>query len=171
MDRIEIIDYRPELKEAFVNLNLEWIEKYFKVEQPDIDQLQNCEQTILARGGRIFLAQTVAEAHNTVHRTPFKDGEGRVVLGCCALEKVTDEKFELIKMAVSPAAQGQQIGKKLMLHAIDEARLMGVKILHLESNRRLIPALNLYRSVGFEEVPFVPSAWARADIQMVLHLS
>ena len=82
----------------------------------------------------------------------------------------SETSFELAKMAVSPAVRGKGIGKKLCLAGIDYARQVGAKTIWLESNRVLTPALTMYASVGFREVPSVPTPYARADIRMEMRL-
>jgi septum formation topological specificity factor MinE len=54
-ESIQIESYQPQYKEAFKTLNLEWIQKYFKVEPHDVEQLENPEKYILESGGQIFL--------------------------------------------------------------------------------------------------------------------
>jgi putative acetyltransferase len=87
-----------------------------------------------------------------------------------ALKKMSDDEFELSKMGVRPQAQGKQIGKKLVLHAIEEARKMGVKQLFLETNSVLTPAIELYKKCGFHKVSLGPSPYERADVQMIMEL-
>ncbi|ELR70040.1 transcriptional regulator, MarR family [Fulvivirga imtechensis AK7] len=73
-------------------------------------------------------------------------------------------------MAVTPKAQGLQIGKKLGLAILEKARQKGAKVVYLESNRQLLPTLSLYRKLGFEEKepPFAQSVYSRSDIYMEL---
>ena len=78
--------------------------------------------------------------------------------------------YELAKMAVSPQAQGRGIGRSLCLAAIEYARQVGAKVVWLESNRILTPALTMYANVGFREVPRVPTPYDRADIRMEMRL-
>ena len=157
-NNIEIVDYRPKWKADFKRLNLEWIEKYFKVEQTDIDQL-NHPEAIIYSGGCIILAQ-------------ITEGSESEIVGTAALipDHEDPEQLELIKMAVSPRMQGKQIGKKLALAAIQKARDMGAKRIFLESNTALQPAMELYKKVGFQKVQMRSSPWERANIQMVLEL-
>lgn len=102
-------------------------------------------------------------------------------MGCCALYKLSSEgegeealpTMELIKLGVEPSRQGRGYGRRLIQHAIDEARAMGVRRLYLESNRALVPALRLYESMGFTHLPLerIPqSDYARADVFMELYL-
>ncbi|WP_080058073.1 GNAT family N-acetyltransferase [Spirosoma aerolatum] len=158
MDTISIIPYSPEYQPDFKRLNLEWISRYFTVEPHDVEQLDHPEIHVLPRNGQIFLAQS-----------------GNQIVGCVAMINTSpldqgNTEFELAKMAVSPTVQGKGIGKKLCQAAIAYARQLSVKTVWLESNRVLTPALTMYASVGFREVPSVPTPYARANIRMEMSL-
>ncbi len=153
LNEVQIIDYQSIHRDSFKNLNVAWIEKYFKIEPSDLAQLENPEGYIIEKGGWVLLAQI-----------------GEEIVGTAALIKSSDTFFELAKMAVDEKHQGKQIGKKLAIAAIEKAREMGAKQLFLESNRKLTPALNLYKSVGFREVKLRDSPYERADIQMLIDL-
>lgn len=153
LDEVEIIDFDPAYREQFKQLNLAWIEKYFKVEEPDIRTLSNPEGYIIDKGGRVFFARYNNE-----------------IVGTCALLKQHEGIYELVKMAVSPEAQGKQIGKKLCLHAVEVARQMGARQVYLESNTSLTPALELYKKVGFYKVESSPSPYQRSNIKMQIDL-
>jgi GNAT superfamily N-acetyltransferase len=150
---VEILPYQPEHQPAFRALNEEWITRYFVLEDLDRRMLDDPQGYILDPGGYIFMARH----------------EGRLV-GTCALIKEPDGVYELAKMAVTPAAQGLGIGGRLGRAAIGQARQIGARELELLSNRRLAPALRLYRKLGFVEAPLPASEYQRADIRMVLPL-
>ncbi len=151
MDTIQIIDYEPQYAEDFKRLNIAWIQKYFVVETHDLEQLDHADEYILQNGGHILFAKA-----------------GSALVGTVALIRVSEKEMELAKMAVDESVQGQGIGKKLCLAAIDKAKQVGTKHLFLESNRKLAPALKLYQSVGFQEVAMVETPYARADIRMAM---
>lgn len=151
--QVEIIDYTPEFHDDFKQLNYEWIEKYFKVEEADRQALDHADETILKPGGHIFMARYAGE-----------------IVGTCALIKVNDETYELAKMAVSSQAQGKGIGWLLGQAAIAKARELGAKTLHLESNTILEPAIKLYQKLGFQKVVGHASSYERCNIQMELTL-
>lgn len=146
---IAIIDYTPAYAAAFKALNIEWIERYFKVETHDEEQLDHPDTYIIEPGGHILIALYNNSA-----------------VGTCALVKTGDAEYELAKMAVSPQMQGKKIGKHLGLAAIEKARSLGARRLWLESNRILTPAIHLYRQLGFVEIPITHTPYARADIKM-----
>src|SRR5262245_888565 len=81
-EAVEIINYEAQYKEIFKQLNREWIEHYFSVEEVDNTILADPEQYIL-QGGYIFFAKY----------------HGQIV-GTCALVKHQDQGFELAKMGV-----------------------------------------------------------------------
>ncbi|SOD92080.1 GNAT family N-acetyltransferase [Spirosoma fluviale] len=158
MNDISIHPYSPGYQPDFKRLNIEWISRYFAVEPHDLEQLDHPDVHVLPNHGQIFFAKL-----------------DDAIVGCVAMVNTgTPEQgvseFELAKMAVSPTAQGKGIGKKLCLVAIDYARQLGVKTIWLESNRILTPALTMYESVGFREVPSIPTPYARADIRMEMVL-
>lgn len=154
-EEVEIIDYQPEYAEEFKRINYAWINKYFKVEQPDIDSLDRHQEKIIDRGGWICLARI----------------DQRIV-GACALINHREGVFELAKMGVDDGYQGRQIGKRLGQAVIDKARSMDGRRLFLESNRKLLPAIGLYRKLGFREVVRRQgkSEYERSDIVMELYL-
>ena len=151
MSELTFSNYNKEYAKDFKRLNLEWIEKYFVVEEHDLEQLSNPEENIIDKGGEILFAVY-----------------GKEVAGVCALIKTSAYEFELAKMAVSPHFQGKQIGYKLGEYAVETARLLGAKRIWLESNRILAPAINLYVKLGFKEIPITTTPYARADIRMEL---
>jgi len=143
---IEIINYQPAYKDDFKRLNIEWISRYFVLEAPDLEQLDDPEGSILLKGGRIYLARL-----------------GNEIIGTITLKKHSDSVYELSKMAVSPDHQGRGVGRLLAEHLIREARNLGCKMLFLESNQKLAPALSLYRKLGFNEVAVGSSPYSRAN--------
>jgi GNAT superfamily N-acetyltransferase len=148
-----VIDFERPHREAFRDLNVEWITAHFALEDIDREVLDDPEHAILLRGGSILMAE-----------------DGGEIVGCCALIRIAADAFELAKMAVAPAARGKGIGMMLGRAAVDRAQRMGARRVELLSNRVLQPALHLYRKLGFIEVPLGPTDYRRADIRMVLRL-
>jgi putative acetyltransferase len=141
---------------AFRTLNEEWITRYFTLEPKDRETLNDPENTILKKGGQILMA--------------YADGQA---VGCVALIPTAEGVLELSKMAVSPAMRGLGIGRRLLAHAVEEARSLGAKSLFLGSNARLENAVHLYESIGFRHVPpeRLPNmAYTRANVFMEMPL-
>ena len=144
------MSWRPDLRPHFERLNLEWIERWFTVEEEDRKAFADPGGRIVEPGGQIFFVV---------------DEVG--VRGTCAVIRHDPDTFELAKMAVEPSAQGRGYGDRLVEAAVEFAREAGARRLMLVSNTRLGPALTLYRKHDFRDVPLDPAnGYSRADIQM-----
>ncbi len=59
---------------------------------------------------------------------------------------------EIKRMWVAPRMRGLGLGRRMLLALEHYAREAGVVVLHLETNRTLIEAIQLYRDCGYQEV-------------------
>ena len=151
--KLEIIPFNQKYAKDFYNLNIEWLEKYFFVEKYDEKVLSNPRKYIVDAGGFIFFVK-----------------KERQIIGTIALIN-QNTFFELSKMAISPKHQGLKIGQRLMEYCIKFAKKQQWKSITLYSNRKLVPAINLYKKVGFIEVPLEKDVhYERANIKMMLTL-
>ena len=150
---IKIIDYSAEFKDDFRQLNYEWINQHFQLEESDRQSLNHPEEKILLPGGHIYLA-----LYNNK------------TVGTCALIKVNDDTYELAKMSVTQSSRGKGIGWLLGEATIAKARELGAKTVFLESNTMLKPAIALYSKLGFRKIVGKPSPYKRCNIQMELKL-
>ena len=73
-------------------------------------------------------------------------------VGCGALKFHENAVGELKRMWIAPRARGLGLGRRLLLTLEHEAREAGIRVLHLETNRTLIQAIELYRHSGYQEV-------------------
>lgn len=150
---IKIVKYSPELEQAFIRLNKEWISTYFHIEEHDEEVFADIKKNIIDTGGEIFFALS----------------EG-VPAGCCALiHRGKDNplgEWELAKMAVSARYRGQGIGNRLMEALINEAVQHGISSIYLEGNTGLTASINMYRKFGFREIPLDKKNYERVDILM-----
>ncbi len=149
-----ILPFDPKYAKDFARLNIEWLEKYFVVEPLDKELLQQCEETIINKGGYIFFAKV-----------------GDQIAGTFSLIKIGDATYELGKMAVSPKFQGQKIGQQLLKFCIDFAKEQDWKKIILYSNRILENAIYIYKKFGFVEIPIEENPlYKRSNIKMELVL-
>ncbi|HEU5171549.1 MAG TPA: GNAT family N-acetyltransferase [Gemmatimonadales bacterium] len=150
---IRIVPYAPRWRTAFRDLNLEWITRYFEVEDGDRLVLDDPEGQILAPGGAILFAL-----------------DGDEPIGTGALLPTGAHEFELVKMAVTPRAQGRGIGRRLCESLVTLARERGAHRVELLSQTTLAAAVSLYRSVGFVEIPLGEVPYKRSNVRMELRL-
>ena len=149
---MRIVPFEPRHADAWRKLNEAWISRYFAIEPTDRLVLDDPAGQILAKGGRIFMAE-----------------QGGETVGCVALIAMADGGLEVAKMTVAEAARGTGLGRLLMQACIDAANAAGARRLYLETNSSLGPALGLYRAMGFVDLaPEMrpPSDYARVDVWM-----
>jgi N-acetylglutamate synthase-like GNAT family acetyltransferase len=154
MTKVTFIGYTPSLANAFMQMNLSWIEKYFEVEPMDRLLLSDPQTHIIEEGGHIYFA--IVDEHT---------------IGTFALLKKDNDVYELGKMAVSEKVQGQKIGSRMLEFCIAEAKRLNIRKLILFSNTILEPAIHLYRKYGFKEVPAGDAEYKRSNIKMELDLN
>lgn len=99
---IKVEVFRDDLGPHFEKLNLEWIERHFRVEGRDREVLGNPRREIVDRGGEVFFLL-----------------DGNVVLGTCAMIPHAEGAYELSKMAVDPASRGRGLGDRLIEMTLD----------------------------------------------------
>lgn len=74
------------------------------------------------------------------------------MVGMVALRKKSKSICEMKRLFVQSSFAGFGIGKKLSIEIIEKAKEMGFQEMVLDTLQRLVPALNLYKSLGFKEV-------------------
>jgi len=140
--------------EKFKLLNIEWLEKFFKVEPIDEKVLNNPKSEILDPGGFILMAEIDSE-----------------VIGTFAYIKKGDHLYEFSKMAINPNQRGKGYGNIMMKYAISFAKKHKWKKIILYSNTILKNSIHLYRKYGFIEVKMEePVIYSRGNIKMELDL-
>ena len=154
IEQLRVVLYQDTHADAFRDLNLDWIEAFFFVEDLDRQHLDYPRASFIDTGGAILMAEL--------------DGS---VVACCGLLKHEEGVYEVSKMAVDRKLRGAGIGTVLLREVIAHARTMGAYRLDILSNTCLEPAMRLYRNAGFQEVPFESDAYRRGNIAMILELS
>lgn len=149
---LEIIDYRPEHQPWFEKFNREWIEEHFWMEHIDTAVLQNPEKYIIGKGGAILIATFNKEIAGTV-----------------GLKLNDDGSYEFTKMAVDKKFRGLKIGQALADATLQKAKQLGAKRIILYSNTKQVPAIALYRKLGFIEIQN-DGLYERGNIKMELTL-
>ena len=150
-----IINFKNEYSKLFYDLNIEWLNEFFLVEDYDKKILSNPQKYIINKGGSIFFAKN-----------------GRKIIGVVALMPTHElEVYELTKMGVIKALRNKGVGKLLLKKCIERATEKKLKKVIIYSNRILENAIYLYKSFGFTEVELEKSSnYKRADIKLELDL-
>ena len=150
---MEFVTFNDSLANEFRQMNLAWVQKYFEVEPADEVVLSDPHKNIIDKDGYIYFGK-----------------RGMDITCTFALLKITDSEFELSKMAVKEPFLGQNMGNQMLTFCLQQAKILGIKKLVLYSNRKLEPAIHLYKKFGFSESPHNDSIYKRADIKMELDI-
>ncbi len=154
---LNIVEYSDNLASLFHDINAEWIEAMFKMEEIDRHVLQNPRETIIDAGGSIL----------------FVDAEGRGIVGAGALRWDTPGHLELTKMGVKSDAQGMKAGEFLLKALIERAELMAPDRLFLLTSAKCEAAIHLYEKCGFKhDAKLLAEArhhYERCDVAMIYH--
>jgi len=152
---LEIVNYADALADDFYRINADWISKMFVMEEADEEVLRDPKRFVIDQGGQILFVRTA---------------EGQII-GTGALQPVGDEgDYEFTKMGVDESYRGLKVGAFLMHALLLRARQMGVKKLHLLTNKDCVAAISLYEKVGFyhseEVMERFAAKYKRANVAM-----
>jgi GNAT superfamily N-acetyltransferase len=148
-DSFEIIPFSPALQPYFESINKAWVSQNFSLEPFDLAQLENPEETIIAKGGEIIFARLGGAIAGTVALIPSEEGV-----------------WEMIKMGVIPAFQGKGAGELLGMHILAIARQKGALKVHLYTHTKLEAAIKLYHRLGFIPCELECGAYGRCNLKM-----
>ena len=124
----------PQVKELVFAVSTEYGLKP-EPEGTDAD-LKDIEATYIASGGMFSVLEN----------------EVGQVLGTVALFPLSSTTCELRKMYLDKNARGSGQGRRLLKHALSEARRLGFKIVELETASVLQDAIQMYIKYGFKPI-------------------
>lgn len=152
---MQVIEYQEKYKKDFVKLNTQWVERYFVMEDADLEVLEHVDD-LLKSGAMIYFAV-----------------EEDQVLATCMAMPLDGDVWEICKLAASGQYTGTGAGSAVFRASMNYAKEHGAKKLTLISNSRLKPALHIYKKFGFKEVPLNKAYWGfeRADIEFEYNIN
>jgi len=151
---LTIHEFSDELAHHFHDINAEWINAMFRLEETDREVLQHPRRSIIDRGGVIL----------------FAEAEGLGIVGTCALQKSTGNGYELTKMGVREGARGLKVGEFLLAAVLERAAQLQASPLYLLSSAKCAAAIHLYEKLGFrhdaEIMATYGARYQRCDVAM-----
>lgn len=147
-----IKDYSSNDFKEFKEINYQWLNESVGISAYDEKVLNNPEDEIIKKGGKIYLAWA-----------------GTEIAGTFILIPANDKDLELTKLAVKKPYRNMGIGGMLVNYAIGEAKRNRYASVLLLTHPTLNEAINLYRKIGFIEIPChpdLPDPTGRCSITM-----
>lgn len=142
--QVSVVDYKPSMRAAFTQLAGQWLSGLLngQLEEEDKFTLSHPAEAYLLGGGFVFFAEYRGET-----------------VGCVALKRLDDSRFEFAKLVVRDDARRMGVATKLVERCITRCRENGARELWLQTTNALVPAHKLYYKMGFTDRP-APSAMA-----------
>jgi len=141
-------------RDAFKQINIEWLQDMFVVEPYDLAVLSDPERYILDRKGEIYFAVR----------------EGKAV-GTCAIMEIAPGEFELTKMGVLKSERGTGLGRRLLDFMVEHVFKSSKNKYFLLTNKDCKAAIHLYEKYGFEHSPDIlnrfGNSYERANVGML----
>lgn len=156
-DTLAIHEFSDDLAVHFRDINAEWINTMFRLEETDRDVLENPRAKIIDTGGVIL----------------FVEASGLGIVGACALQKTGATSYELTKMGVRESARGRKAGEFLLSAIIDRTSSLGAEPLYLLTSSKCAAAIHLYEKLGFQHDAEIMTRYGaryeRCDVAMRYH--
>jgi len=127
-------------------------QEYLNIQNYD-EEVAHLEHKYGEPNGRLYLARWNGEA-----------------AGCIGLRRIDDENCEMKRLYVYPAFRGKHIAEALTARIIADARAIGYRAMLLDTLPFLQGALQLYKKLGFYEIPSYNNSPMDTSIYMKLDL-
>jgi len=79
--------------------------------------------------------------------------ENEAFIACAGIRKIEVATAELKRMYIRSSHRGLGIGRQLLAEAIELAKQCGYERIRLDTLSSMQPAMQLYKSAGFKEIP------------------
>jgi N-acetylglutamate synthase-like GNAT family acetyltransferase len=151
---LSILPWHPDRARDFSDINREWVEAMFVLEDADRIVLDDPQGQIIDGGGDIL----------------FAEAEGMGIIGAGALKRTGDGAYELTKMGVRETMRGLKAEGFLLTALIARAEELGATKLYLLTNQICAAAIHLYEKAGFahdaENLTDYGGGYQRCDVAM-----
>jgi GNAT superfamily N-acetyltransferase len=99
--------------------------------------------------GEVLAGYRAQEGHDPARWWLVLSGEKPI--GVLLANASTEEPaWEILYVGVAPQARNQGFGRHLIQHAMTQAKVAGMEVVKLAVDRRNVPALRLYKRLGFQ---------------------
>lgn len=117
--------------------------------EDDLEQVLSIEQRSFPHP---WLRQHFIDELNSPYALPLSafDGSGLLVGYICPMQLL--DEGHILNVAVDPDLRGSGAGRMLVQQVLDDCRAAGASFVSLEVRESNLPAITLYRKMGFVEM-------------------
>ncbi len=133
---MKVVEYNEKYKKDFIELNQEWLNAMFEVEEEDEKIFKNIDSYI-RKGANIFF---------TI------DDDEKTIISCVMIEPLRDDIWYLSHFASRNLGSGKGAGKLCFKYALKYAILNGAKYIEIITNTKCFKAIHIYELYGFKQV-------------------
>lgn len=135
---MKVVPYDPKYRQAFIDINTDWITKWYRIEENDRWVFDHVDD-LIAGGSMIFFA--------------LDDG-GKPEATCLIERKDEDGKlWEFEKFGAVGQRSKDGAGTAVMLAALDYAKGHGAEKVVIVTHHKCGAAMHLYEKYGFRRLP------------------
>lgn len=144
---MKVIPFEERYRQDFIDFNTDWIVSNFgAVEAHDLETFETIDEKLQA-GAMIFFA--------------VQDG---IALAACMATPMEGTTWEICKLCSNRQVPHKGAGSAVFQTSMEWALSHGAERLFILSNRKLKPALHIYRKFGFQEIKLQSYEYARGEI-------
>lgn len=144
---MKIIEFEEKYRKDFIDFNTGWIVSNFGfLEEQDKETFEKIDEEMKA-GAMIFFAV-----------------ENDTALATCMARPMEEATWEICKLGSNKELPHKGAGSAVFEAAMNWALEHGAEKFFIVSNRRLKPALHIYRKYGFKEIKLENCEYIRGDI-------
>jgi DNA-binding MarR family transcriptional regulator/ribosomal protein S18 acetylase RimI-like enzyme len=176
VNKITVIDYRPQLKTAFQQLVRPWLLEVLngRLEKEDEFVLEHPDKAYLDTGGFIFFA--CVQSPPSKGRPPAPGIKGSPnppapdIAGCVVLKRLNEDEFEFAKLYIKNDYRNLGLATRLIERCITRCKENEATRLWLQTTLRMQAAHKLYYKLGFKDNPAPPHMAVLARTEKIMSL-
>jgi ribosomal protein S18 acetylase RimI-like enzyme len=98
----------------------------------------------------------------------YNDQEGNLVGFFAVIYFLSENTMELLSIMIDPDSQRQGYGKKIMSFTENLAKETGLSKIKLVTNIKNIPAIEFYKSIGYEIIKEIKDHYGDSETRLML---
>jgi ribosomal-protein-alanine N-acetyltransferase len=128
----------------------------------DLDTVMRVERLAFKNpwSPELFQRELLHDWSTILIAAPAVAGPGEPAIYGFVIYWTVHDELHILNIATDPAHRRKSVARRLMVAAIELGRARGARLVTLEARRSNLPAITLYRDLGFRAVGIRPNYYA-----------